>query len=61
MAAASYLVPLLIGFGFAYWTSSIAGRKGRHAVRWGVFGFFLGLVAVLVAHAVPAAKQPAFD
>jgi hypothetical protein len=61
MAAATYLVPLLIGFGFAYWTGSIAARKGRHAVRWGVFGFCLGLVALLVAYSVPSAKQPAFD
>ena len=39
--------------GLAYWTGSIAARKGRGPVRWGVFGFFLGLVALLVAYSVP--------
>ncbi len=60
-ATAPYLVSLVLGLGCAYWTGSIAARKGRHAVRWGVFGFCLGIFALLTAYFVPPAKQPAFD
>ena len=60
MAAAPYLVSLVLTLGCAYWTASVAARKGRHAVRWGVFGFFLGIFALLAAFLVPA-RRPAFD
>lgn len=59
MAAA--LLSLVLGLGCAYWTGSIAAGKGRHAVRWGVFGFCLGVFALLAAYLVRPVKQPAFE
>jgi hypothetical protein len=59
-AAAPYLLSLLLGCLFAYGTGTVAARKGRNAVRWGVFGFFLGVFALLTEFLVPA-RRPAFD
>jgi hypothetical protein len=35
-------------------TGLIASRKGRSAVLWAFFGFFLGIFGVLLAAIVPA-------
>jgi hypothetical protein len=59
MAAA--LLSLVLALGCAYWTSTVAAGKGRHALRWGVFGFFLGVFALLAAYLVRPVRQPAFD
>lgn len=46
---AAIVVLAVIGCGFAWWTSRIAGRKGRRRGRWAIAGFFFGLLAVAAA------------
>jgi hypothetical protein len=60
MEAVAPLISLVLALGCAYWTGSVAAGKGRNGLRWGVFGFFLGIFALLAAFLVPA-RRPAFD
>lgn len=40
----------------AWWVASVATEKGRNVTGWAIFGFFFGLLAVIIVYCVGTLK-----
>jgi hypothetical protein len=49
-----WLIGLVIWIGIIFWTVSIARRKGRSTLGWGVFAFFFSWIALIVVAIMPS-------
>lgn len=43
-----YLSGLIIGLFFAWVTYSMAQKRGRNEVLWGILGFFFGFIPMII-------------
>ncbi len=52
-----WLIGVLIWIGLIFWTVSIARKKGRSTLLWGVLAFFFSWIALIIVALMPR-KQP---
>jgi hypothetical protein len=48
-----YIISVIVSLVFAFACSAIAGSKGRGRVLWGILGFFLSLITLIVVLIMP--------
>ena len=53
-----FLIGIVIAVAIAFWCASIASRKGRSPLLWGILGFVLPLIALIVIAVLPATDNP---
>lgn len=53
-----WLIGLVIWIGLIFWTVSIARKKGRSPMLWGVLAFFFSWIALIIVAILPR-KQSA--
>ena len=52
-----YVVAIAIALIFAWACATIAARKGRRVVLWGILGFILPLIALIVILVLPPSSH----
>lgn len=61
------LIGVIVSGLCAWWAASVAEKKGRSPIGWGIAGFLLGLIGVAIAYLVsdkrpiPASGRPVND
>jgi Na+-translocating ferredoxin:NAD+ oxidoreductase RnfA subunit len=48
-----WIIGLVVAVACAFFSAKLAGNKGRNPIGYGVLGFFLPLIGVIVAAVVP--------
>ena len=51
-----WLVGVVIWVVLIAWTVSIARKKGRSALGWGVFAFFFSIIALIIVAVMPSRR-----
>ncbi len=51
-----WLIGVVIWVVLIAWTVSIARKKGRSALGWGVFAFFLSIIALIIVAVMPSRR-----
>ncbi len=51
-----WLIGLVIWIAVIAWTVSIARKKGRSALGWGIFAFFFSIIALIVIAVMPSRR-----
>lgn len=51
-----WLIGVVIWIAVIAWTVSIARKKGRSALGWGIFAFFFSIIALIVVALMPSRR-----
>ncbi len=51
------IISFIVWFALLLATMYIAGSKGRSVVLWGVIGFFLTIIALIIVIVLPAKRE----
>jgi hypothetical protein len=55
------IIAFIVWFALLVATMNVAGRKGRSVVLWGILGFFLPVIALIVVLLLPAKQEQSYQ
>lgn len=55
------IIAFIVWFALLVATMNIAGTKGRSVVLWGILGFFLPVIALIVVLLLPAKQEQSYQ
>lgn len=54
------IIAFIVWFALLVATMNVAGAKGRSVVLWGILAFFLPVIALILALALPAKSEQGY-
>jgi hypothetical protein len=55
------IIAFIVWFALLVATMNVAGTKGRSVVLWGILGFFLPVIALIVVLLLPAKQEQSYQ